>query len=326
MRIGCLFTARNEADLIVPNLAYHRHLGVTDVFAFLDRSTDGTRRFLKSQPGTRVFEDLALDQLLPYSAGKPDLDLDLIQRRFTAHNGIRQILHANMALDLCRREGIDWLVNIDPDELLLPVSQGAGQGALRDFLGQAAPSIGAFVFENLEFIPLQMNPSPLFSGRFFKVPMPGIDLTGLPKSTLPDSRTKEVVPTGWFWGHTSGKLAVRVASAMAFSHLVSRFQTTGRVVRTNWLLHYNILGFQHFLTKYRNFSDFPSHTSLGRPVRASRLLLVELVNGGRLGEAELEEYFRTNILYRPDEVAFIKDRCPAAIAEIAGAETFFGAS
>jgi hypothetical protein len=321
-----MFTVRNEADLIVPNLAYHRHLGVTDVFAFLDRSTDGTRHRFMNQPGSRIFEDLTSQQLFPYSAGKPDLDLDLIHRRFAAHNGVRQILHANMALELCRREGIDWLVNIDPDELLLPVSLGVGEGALRAFLAQAAPSTGAFVFENLEFIPQQVSPSPVFSGRAFKAPMPGIDFTGLPKSTLPDPFTKQVVPTGWFWGHTSGKLVVRVASAMGFSHLVSRFQTRGQIVRTKWLLHYNVLGFQHFLSKYRNFRDFPSHTSLGRPVRASRLLLVELVNGGRLGDDELKEYFQTNILYRPDEVAFIRERLPTAITEVTGPEAFFGTS
>src|SRR4051794_16982569 len=102
MRIGCIYTAKNEEQLILQNIQYHRFLGVTDFFVFLDHSTDRTRELVQGVPNLRIFENRSYADLLPYLEGRPALDLELVGKRFAEHNGVRQICHANMALELCR--------------------------------------------------------------------------------------------------------------------------------------------------------------------------------------------------------------------------------
>ena len=145
MRIGCIFTIKNEEGLIKHNMLYHRHIGVTDFFAFLDHSTDNTKNILSSMPDTRVFENMSYDELLPYSIDKQELNHDLIKEKFFAHNGIRQILHANMALDICRKEGIDFLIHIDPDELICIDPEIVLKNCLKSYLKDLPDNVGAVI-------------------------------------------------------------------------------------------------------------------------------------------------------------------------------------
>lgn len=323
MRIGCIYTLKNEEELLAQNMDYHRHIGVTDFYAFLDHSTDGTKRILQSDPDARIFENLGYDALLPHSLDKPKLDMRLIREKFAAHNGVRQILHANMALDLCRADHIDWLIHLDPDELICLDAQRVEQGGLARYLERLDPGVGAVIFKNLEAVPTQAFPEFVFSDTLFKNELDDGDIAGMPRLGMPNPYTKDTVPAGWFWGHTSGKLAVRVTPNAYFTHFTHLFHTEGETITADVLLHYNIISFAQFLAKYRNFKDFPELTSFGRKVRPLRTLFVALANDARLPKEALLDYYNRHIIYTPVDIEAIRSRSESALIQIRAVADYF---
>jgi hypothetical protein len=323
MRIGCIFTVKNEEDLITQNINYHRFMGATDFFVFLDHSTDRTKDILQDIPGLRMFENLSYSDLLAYNLDKPELDLGLISPRFAAHNGVRQVFYANMALELCRAENIDWLINLDPDELICINLNQVEKDSLKEFFLSLDKSVGAVIFRNVEVVPTKMEPKYVYEDRLFKNCQLDGDLTGLPKTEIFNPYTGAYTPAGWFWGHTSGKLAVRVLPHSYFTHLTHLFHTDGEIKTVDFLLHYNIFSYKQFLNKYRNFQNFPRVTSLGRPVRPLRTLLVELVNDGHFSNDYLADYYRQHILYSPEDIELIRKKHGSAFIEINSVSSFF---
>ncbi len=322
MRIGCVITAKNEEDLITQNISYHRFMGVTDFFVFLDHSTDRTKDILQDISNLCIFENLSYSDLLVYNLDKPKLDLDLISKRFSAHNGVRQVLHANMALELCRTENIDWLINLDPDELICINTKQVEKDSLKDFFLSLDTDVGAVIFRNIEVVPTKVEPKYVYEDQLFKNYLDG-DLAGLPKTEIFNPYTGAYTPAGWFWGHTSGKLAVRVLPHSYFTILTHLFQTVGEIKTFDFLLHYNTFSYRQFLNKYRNFQNFPKSTSLGRPVRPLRTLLVELVNNCHFSNDYLMDYYQKHILYSPEDIEMIRKKHDSAFIEINSVSNFF---
>ena len=108
---------------------------------------------------------------------------------------------------------------------------------------------------------------------------------------------------------------------MILTHL---FQTPGEIITSDYLLHYNILSFRQFVNKYRNFKDFPKTTSLGRPVKALRTLLVDLANDPAITDSALQTFYREQIAYSPDEIETIQRKHPSAFIEIRSVANFMG--
>ncbi len=323
MKIACVLTVKNEEGMLLDNIRYHHHLGITHFFVFLDHSTDRSKETVEHRSDVTVFENLTLTDLLPYNSGKDELDVALLVKKFAEHNGIRQVLHANMALELCRENDIDWLVSLDPDELICLDPLKAEKRGLLKYLDATPDEVGAIRFLNVEVVPTSMTQHQPFEDTLFKNRVEPRELATLPKSTLPDPYKNERVPAGWFWGHTSGKLAVRTHPEAYFTVLTSKFHTPGEKRDAETLLHYNILSFPHFVWKYRNFRNFPEFTSLGRRVRPLRTLFVDLVNDPTLTAAELSSYFQNHVLYTSDDIAAIRAADANAFVDIRAVADFF---
>lgn len=306
MKIACIYTVKNEEGLILQNINYHRLLGVTDFFVFLDYSTDRTKRLIRNIPKLRIFENKTYSELLPYSQDKPNLDLELMSRKFADHNGIRQVFHANMAMALCVQENIDWLVHLDPDELICLDPDHVGKNSLAEYLAGLDKGVGAVKFKNIEVVPTQTSPANVFDDVLFKSnQVDAAEMEGMPKIKVHDPYTGGCVSAGWYWGHTSGKLAVRVHKDAYFAILTSSFQSPGKMITAEYLLHYNIFSFSHFMAKYYNFKNFPELTSLGRKVRPLRMLFVRLVNDPDNSQEDLLTYYQKHIVYSREDIEMI---------------------
>jgi len=48
--IAIVYTIKNEAEIILANIEYHRTLGVSRFLVYLDKSTDRSREILEKQP------------------------------------------------------------------------------------------------------------------------------------------------------------------------------------------------------------------------------------------------------------------------------------
>lgn len=87
----------NEAPFLHTNLAYHHAVGVQQAYLFLDRCTDQTEAIARSFPWvTTISKDRTPN---------------------TKYSRQHQNTCADHALQLARKDQIDWLMHIDPDEL-----------------------------------------------------------------------------------------------------------------------------------------------------------------------------------------------------------------
>jgi hypothetical protein len=324
MKIGCIYTIKNEEGLILQNINYHRFLGVTHFFVFLDYSSDRTKSLIHNVPNLQIFENKSLTELLPYSQDRAALDIDLMRRKFADHNGIRQVFHANMAMELCRNESIDWLVHLDPDELICLDAVQVQKDALATYLAGMDKGVGAVKFKNVEVVPTQTSALNVFDDTLFKnYQIDAAKMEGLPKMEVFNPYTGGTTPAGWYWGHKSGKLAVRVHKDAYFAILTSSFQTPGDTITANYLLHYNVLSFPHFVAKYQNFNNFPERTSLGRKVKPLRTLFVKLVNDTENSQKDLMAYYQKYIMYTHEDIELIRKKNNAAFIEIHSVSDFF---
>src|SRR5262245_58896022 len=91
-----MMCARDEADTILEHLQYHRYLGVSRAYVFLDGGSDRSAEIIGRLPWVKA--------------------IDRPRRAEVSHLTLHQIECAREALGLARREGFDWLLHIDPDE------------------------------------------------------------------------------------------------------------------------------------------------------------------------------------------------------------------
>lgn len=318
MQIACVYTVKNEEELLPPNLAYHRHLGVTDFFVFLDDSTDATKTRIQNLPGLRLFENLGWEVMERFAQDRPGLDAAIFRSNFHTHSELRQILNGNMAIEQCREDGIDWLLYLDPDELICLDLVRVEEDGLQHLFAGLSPGAGAVWFKNIEAVPTRVEPGTPFEDRLFKSDSFTPGETEYPKSRILNPFTGKAAPAGWFWGHSSGKIALRPAVGAYFLSTHDCHSEGERVTRET-LLHYNFCSFRQFLNKYRNFRDFPNRKN-ARPLR---LLLRDVVNHGGFTEEYLLEFYRDNIRYSEEDIAAIKALDAQAFIEINAAADFF---
>ena len=318
MRIACVHTVKNEEDVILHNIEYHSHIGVTDFYLFLDDSSDNTKDKIRTVPHICYFEDLTYQDLLPFVEDKPELDLELIEDYFSTHLGLRQVCNANMVLEICRNEGIDWLVHLDPDELICIDETRVEEDSLKLFLSSLDGSVDAVSFVNLEVMPTKTDVDFVFEDHLFKNNSAIRIQSGWPKSKLFNPFTNSYMPAGWFWGHSSGKLAVRPRSSSYFTSSHQCY-VEGDRISSRFLLHYNIYSLNQFLNKYRNFANYPNR----RRARPLRLLLRDVVNSDRFSERYIAEYYEKHIKYSESDIELIRKMDSGAIREIRSVSDFF---
>lgn len=318
LRIACASIVKNEADLLPSNIAYHRFIGMTDFIIFLDHSTDETKNIISMMPNVQAFDDLTFQDVREDNLNKSELDLLRVQEYFATHLGIRQTCYANSALELCKRQGIDWLIFLDADELICLDTVHAGKDSLQGFLLEVADTVKAVSFRNLEVVPSRMSVDYAFQDTLFKSYRIDSSTPNLPKSLAFNPFTGGYIPAGWFWSHSSGKLAIRACEG---SYFISPHQchVGGELVTRECLLHYNIFSFQQFLNKYRNFNNYPRRQN-ARPLR---LFLIDLVNNGGFSDEFLAAYYRQHIMYSEDELRQIHSLAEQPIDEIHSVSNFF---
>jgi hypothetical protein len=126
MKIVATLLARDEADVIEAQLAFHYAAGVDFVVATDHRSTDGTRELLEAHERAGRLQLLRED-------GETVLQGPWVTR---------------MARIAAREHGADWILNTDADEFWWPRT-----GTLRDILGAVPPAYSRVKVPIRSFVP-----------------------------------------------------------------------------------------------------------------------------------------------------------------------------
>ena len=220
-----MMCVRDEADTILDHLLYHRFLGVGRAYVFLDSGSDGAARLLEGLPWVVTFH-------APRAAGV---------RHLTTH----QVACARLALERARRDGIPWLLHLDPDEYAWADNSRSGDpkrdASLLELIGRAGGRTELIRLQTREAIPVRGERSfPLWRQEFFQV-QPHVF-----ERDILDPSSGEVRRLAKWIGHNQGKSLVRteadVVPETAHTWRRGGSAAAGSSLVTEWLgFHYHFV-------------------------------------------------------------------------------------
>jgi hypothetical protein len=165
MSVAAVMTVRNEDDILSENIRYHRYLGVERFYVFLDQGDDPSANSISADSAVTLHLS-TIPSLIKYDA----VHQGAIQRWFSHHTA-RQIVNCLHAAHQARQHGIQWLLNIDPDELVCVEDHQTRQYALSDLLMSLPSSVGTVTFPTWEVVPQRVEYCSVFSeATLFKTP------------------------------------------------------------------------------------------------------------------------------------------------------------
>ena len=239
--IGLVITQKNEARLLRQNLEYHRFLGVTHFYVFDDGSSDDSMRSIRGVPG------LSCPDLEGLADVPPELKEGMLQARCGPWMA-RQKMATRWATQLARKDGVEWLISLDADELVM--IEDPTRGAIQDlFLDCPADVDAVFFRDTYEVVPRASDPDVDFSSHvLFKTPAYS---RGHRREMFDPIRDRRFT-VGGYLGHGAGKTALRVAAGLVPKSVHQVVTATGRPVK-HWdagkLLHYKFHDHRDFLSK-----------------------------------------------------------------------------
>jgi hypothetical protein len=177
----------------------------------------------------------------------------------------RQVYNASLALEWARREGIDWIIHIDSDELVFTPGQN-----LKRHLKSVGENIDAITFPTLEALPKLK-----YGQHFFEE----IHWFKSAKSPVPRAETiarvmgcRRALQYGYFRGHTDGKTAVRVRPSIEGMGIHLPTPLGGaefRIIRSSeaFILHFDCCTVDDWKLKWKRRYD---GTAVALQMRADR--------------------------------------------------------
>jgi predicted AlkP superfamily phosphohydrolase/phosphomutase len=269
-RLAVVLCVRDEEDFILANLLYHRALGVEQAYVYLDRCTDRTAELAGSLRGVRLFT------VSPAERGR------------YAYVGDLQAACMTHALGLARRDGVTWLLALDPDEFASGLDRDAappGEGLvaacdLRRLVAHLPPEPLQVVLAPRECVPADLGDAPFWRQAYFQSrPIP---------RRLHDPVTGETIVWDRFLGHDTGKALLRTTANVTGYHPhrwvrpQAKAAAPGRgparrlvddspaTVTAGSLYHFNVVSAAHWQAKFRKSASDPPFWPSGHRVEPPR--------------------------------------------------------
>eukprot|EP00252_Welwitschia_mirabilis_P021801 TRINITY_DN5703_c0_g1_i1.p1 TRINITY_DN5703_c0_g1~~TRINITY_DN5703_c0_g1_i1.p1 ORF type:complete len:533 (-),score=84.77 TRINITY_DN5703_c0_g1_i1:375-1973(-) len=149
----CITTSTSAGlDQILPWLFYHKVIGVTDFFLFVEgkAATPNVSVVLDNIPGVRIVhrtKELEEKQAKSRIWNETWLS-SFFYRPCNYELFVKQSLNMEMAIVMAREANMDWIIHLDTDELLHPA--GAKEYSVRQLLVDVPSDVDMVVFPNYE--------------------------------------------------------------------------------------------------------------------------------------------------------------------------------
>jgi len=234
-------------------VAYHLSIGFGRIYLFFDDPADpDLPRFAAHPAVTAIAHDAQLRErwrgLPQFAEHSPFVDHEVMAR---------QVLNAELAMELAREDGFGWLLHIDSDELFFSPTQSAAEH-FDAFEDRPTETV---VYLNYEAVPERED-----IGDFFRE----VDLFKVPPNLNPNPVTPALVRMvqstpqlcpRFFHFYGAGKSAVRLSApgmrptgVHHFMRPDARWETEES--RQHFILHFACCGFDSFWTKYLTLGRF----------------------------------------------------------------------
>ena len=318
MKIGAVLTVKNEAQLLRSNILYHRHVGVSEFYVFLDGTTDNT---------AEAIEDLGVSVRSSVQSG--DLD-DLIRNdrmlksiisQLGSHVCARIMFNAYWAAGQARAGGCDWLLFLDADELFAPIHEQETAGSLSASLSEVGDETEMVIFRTVEALQRPYTQEAVFASEtIFKNIFAHPGREKLLERRVWDPFQKKIRFVTGYIGHKEGKSAVRLREQV-YPETAHRFRgAEGRRLKREFrpfLMHYNTYSFEDFVKKYKNHRDLPNQWMGGQPTDfVPYQMWRDLVNSDQFTDSDLKEYYEKWVAFSQEETDRLLAADPSPLARI----------
>lgn len=139
-------------DQILPWIFYHKTIGIDIFLLFVEgnAASENSTSVLEAIPGVRIiFHTKELEEKQAKSRIWNETWLSsFFYRPCNYELFVRQSLNMEMAIQMARSEGVDWIMHIDTDELLYPA--GGSEYSLQRLLEEVPDDVDNVIFPNYE--------------------------------------------------------------------------------------------------------------------------------------------------------------------------------
>lgn len=346
VKFAISYTVKNEARLLPDAIAYHREMGCSQFYVFWDGTSDNAPDLIAGMPDVSCRETFKVDELKD-----PPAWIAEIVHKWEHDMDVRKRINTYYATKMAREAGIDWLISIDPDELLYVNDKDKLDNSyFTSLLKTIAPEIDQILFRNLESIPSKIkSQQPFCENTMFLNRFPFTEtvwrysrallgrLSRSPKAValydyffyyvrffgaLPrkfkNPATGETIYAGYFLGYSSYKSAIRTTRSEEFNfctHCWLKFRRRPRNFFAGNVLHFDLLDAQYFINKFRQRQQ-----GIILPIFHLRYTLANVARN--LSDEQVYAFFRKSfILEDPKIVGRLKKK--NIVREVHIASTFF---
>lgn len=297
-KIALVITAKNEERLLKRNIQYHFTIGVSKAYVYFDDATDGGPESLLGLEGVDQQNSVELSK---YS----NLEfLDKFTKLAHEHHTARQCLNTYDALLKSKRDGIDWLISIDADELVI-VDKHKNE-PIQKLFKNLDQNIDMVQFKVKEVAQRKLKYDNVFADEtLFKYSRIFKNKFESPKKRIDDPFNKRTVKISYWTGQWAGKAGVKVGSGIIPKNVHRYVKLNGdkiKKVSNGLLLHYQAFDKLDFKKKFTNFEKHPNHNLSGTYVGHTKLLWRDIVNSTTLNQKYIDEYFENNVMFTEKEI------------------------
>ena len=281
-KFALTYTVKNESRLLPSAIEYHLAAGCSRIYLFWDNTTDNAPELVAKYP-----QVIARKSFRPEELENPPAWLAAIFHAWEIDLDVRKIANTYYATLDAAKDGIEWMINVDADELILMNRDEAVlENHIPKYLAAVSDNIDQLLLHNLEAVPtaaesanpfldcvyflnrfpvtetiwrysraalLRLSRSPKliawYDWLFYEV-----RFAGALQRMMRDPATNRRIPGTYFLGYSSYKSFMRAARAADFNfatHGWKRYLKTPRTVRTGNVLHYDMLDYRYFAAKFR---------------------------------------------------------------------------
>jgi hypothetical protein len=321
VKFAISYTVKNESRLLPSAINYHIAAGCSRIYIYWDGTSDGSDSLFSGNPLIVARNSIRPDELVD----APEW-ITTIVSCWESDMDVRKRINTYYAAKRAAVDGIDWLINIDPDELILMsnLDQQIDGNHVLKHLSRVPDDVDQVLLPNLESVPTSAESNDPFSDCvYFLNRFPATEtvwrysralLSRISRSpqlvawydyifyqvrflgALPllmrEPKSLRVIPAGYFLGYSNHKAFIRIRTFSNFNFLIHFWGrdlgAAPRSVRLGNILHYDMLDAAYFSAKFRQRQQ-------GILLKVFYLRYRLALVARNSSDAEINEFFRSNI-------------------------------
>ncbi|MGB5982873.1 MAG: glycosyltransferase family 2 protein [Nonlabens sp.] len=298
MKIAIVITAKNEERLLKSNLQYHFAVGVNKAYIYFDGATDGGPDSIRDIPQVEVQDSVNPETYSHLSF------LDKFTTMADEHHTARQCLNTYNATLKCKRDGIDWLISIDADEVI--IADKNEPAPLTTLFDGVSEDVDLIHFNTKEAVQRRNEYDNVFADEtLFKSTHLFKRKLERPSKEIHDPFLKKNTKISYWMGQFQGKSAIRVASDLIPKNVHRYKHKDGSLLKQiekGLVLHYHAFDQPDFIKKFTNFKKHPDNFLAGSDVGYVKKLWRDVVNSDDIEAHYRNNYFQNNIMFTESEI------------------------